>query len=183
MGIKAAFQQFAVCSTTWSSGISHGAQQLRMCTCVCEKSKINYRFSSDISYNVLSRSFNVTLCWNGDQFTVGLQIVLVKSVENVAWCQKKERFHWKGRPTVFSFSLKIDCLWLRHTLGLLLDVELIAFFRVSPSSTASIHCWAINDIYIECVSFIYHASARKHTFTSTCMHFTFEVTEWITYKQ
>lgn len=34
MGIKAAFQQLAVCSTTWSSGISYGAQ--RVCVCVCE---------------------------------------------------------------------------------------------------------------------------------------------------
>lgn len=36
MGIKAAFQQLAVCSTTWSSGISYGAQRVCVRVCVCE---------------------------------------------------------------------------------------------------------------------------------------------------
>ncbi len=43
-----------------------------VCVCVWE---IENQFQI---FFLLSQSFDVTLCWNGDQFTVGLQIVLVK---------------------------------------------------------------------------------------------------------
>lgn len=51
----------------------------------------NRKSITDFLQIFLIMSFNVTVCWNGDQFTVGLQIVLVESVENVVWCQKKDR--------------------------------------------------------------------------------------------
>lgn len=103
MGIKAAFQQLAVCSTTWSSGISHGAQQLCTCTCLCEKSKITYRFSSDISYNVLSQFSMLLFVETG--ISLQLDYKFKKCTSEKVWkllldAKKKKK---SGRPSLQFF--------------------------------------------------------------------------------
>lgn len=89
MGIKAAFQQLAVCSTTWSSGISYGAQQL----CVCE---IETQFQV---FFLLSVFRCYSLLKLGSVYSLGYKLYLWKKVWKMLLDAKKKIENWIKRAT------------------------------------------------------------------------------------